>query len=54
MCVCVCVCVSILPQTPLSSKLAHNNWAEFPELYRRSLLVIAFKYNSMYILLQTP
>ena len=55
MCVCVCVyvcvcgCVSILPQTPLSSKLAHNKWAEFPALYRRSLFAIPFKYNSVYM-----
>lgn len=35
--------VSILPQTPLPSRLPHNVWAEFLVLYTRSLLAIGFK-----------
>ena len=41
--------VSILPQTPLLSRLAHNRWAEFHVLYSRSLLVIHFKCNRVYM-----
>ena len=41
--------VSILPQTPLLSRLAHNSWAEFHVLCNRSLLVIHFKCSSVYM-----
>ena len=41
----ICVHVSILPQTPFPSRLSHN----FPVLYSRSLLIIHFKYRSVYM-----
>ena len=41
--------VSILPEIPLPSRLPHNT--EFPVLYTRSLLVIHFKYGSVYMLI---
>ena len=42
--------VSILPQTPAAIQLAHNiEQTEFHVLYNRSLLVIHFKYSSVYM-----
>ena len=38
--------VSILPQTPLPSRLPHNT-AGFPVPYSRFLLVTHFKYNNV-------
>ena len=40
--------VSIFPQTPLPSRLSHNI-KQFPALYSRSLLVIHFKYSTVYL-----
>ena len=44
----LCRHVSILPQTPLSSRLPHNI-EQFPVLYSRSLLFICFKYSGLYM-----
>ena len=41
--------VSILPQAPLPTQPSIQHWAEFHGLYSRSLLVIHFKYNSVYL-----
>ena len=46
--------VCILPQTPLPSRLPHNIEQEFHVLYNRSLLVIHFKYSSVYIWVFLP
>ena len=40
-----CICS---PQTPLPSRPPHNT-EQFPVLYSRSLLVIHFKYSSVYM-----
>ena len=40
--------VSILAPTPLPSRLPYH-WAELPALYSRTLLVIHFKDNSVYM-----
>lgn len=40
--------VSILPQAPLPSKLTHNI-EQLHVLYSRSLLVMHFKYSSVYM-----
>ena len=39
--------VPILPQTPLPSRLA-GNIEQFPVLYSKFLLVVHFKYSSVY------
>ena len=41
-------CIHSLPKPP-PIQAATEHWAEFPVLYRRSLLVIHFKYSSMYM-----
>ena len=41
--------VSILPQSPLPSRLARKLWVEFHVLYNRSLLVIHFEYSIVYM-----
>ena len=43
--------VCILPQPPLPSRLPHNIEQSFPVLYSRILLVIHFKYSSVYMLI---
>ena len=43
--------VCILPQTPRPSRLPHNIEQSFPVLYSRILLVIHFKYSSVYMLI---
>ena len=42
--------VCIFPQTPLPSRLPHNTERSFPVLFTRILLVIHFKYSSVYML----
>ena len=41
--------VSILPQTLLPFRLPGWRWAEFQVMYSRTLLVIHFKYNLVYM-----
>ena len=41
--------VSILPQTPLPSRLPHNIEQELSVPYSRSLLLMHFKYSSVYL-----
>ena len=42
--------VCIFPQIPLPSRLPHNIEQSFPVLFSRILLVIHFKYSSIYML----
>ena len=46
--------VSILPLTPVPCRLPHNIEQSFLCLYNRTLLVIRFKYSSVYMSIPNP